>query len=75
MEEAETLCQRIGIMVNGQFKCLGSSNYIKEKYGEGINLQISALSNEKMNLMISNFDNGKFEEMTKININEVLRYY
>jgi ABC-type multidrug transport system ATPase subunit len=77
MEEAETLCQRIGIMVNGQFKCLGSSNFIKEKYGEGyeINLQISALSNEKMNLMISNFDNGKFEEMTKININEVLRYY
>ena len=76
MEEAETLCQRIAIMVNGQFKCLGSSNYIKEKYGEGyeINLQISALSYEKMNLMISNFEN-KYNDVKKDNIQEVLEYY
>jgi energy-coupling factor transporter ATP-binding protein EcfA2 len=76
MEEAETLCQRIAIMVNGQFKCLGSSNYIKEKYGEGyeINLQISALSYEKMNSMISNFEN-KYNEVKKDNIQEVLEYY
>lgn len=24
MEEAESLCTRMGIMVNGEFKCLGS---------------------------------------------------
>lgn len=33
MEEAETLCQKIGIMVKGQFKCYGSSSVIKENYG------------------------------------------
>ena len=35
MEEAETLCKRIGILVNGQFKCLATIDEIKEKYGYG----------------------------------------
>lgn len=34
MEEAETLCRRMGIMVKGQFRCLGTSQSIKSKYGE-----------------------------------------
>ena len=76
MEEAETLCQRIGIMVNGQFKCLGSSNYIKEKYGEGyeINLLIFPLSIHKMNDLIKDFDN-KFSVVNLNNIKEILCYY
>ena len=43
MEEAESLCKRIGILVDGQFKCLSTSDEIKEKYGYGyeINLQIN----------------------------------
>ena len=43
MEEAETLCKRIGILVDGQFKCLSTIDNIKEKYGYGyeINLQIN----------------------------------
>ena len=42
MEEAESLCKRIGILVEGQFKCLGTSDEIKDKYGYGFefNLQI-----------------------------------
>ena len=32
MDEAETLCRRMGIMVNGEFVCMGSANYIKENY-------------------------------------------
>ena len=31
MEECDALCTRLGIMVNGQFKCLGSSQRIKNK--------------------------------------------
>ena len=43
MEEAETLCKKIGILVDGQFKCFSTSNEIKEKYGYGyeINFQIN----------------------------------
>ena len=37
MEEAETLCKKIGIMIKGQFRCLGTSQSIKSKYGYVIN--------------------------------------
>ncbi|CAF0991135.1 unnamed protein product, partial [Brachionus calyciflorus] len=39
MEEAEALCQRIGILVKGELKCLGSSQYLKEKFGTGYALE------------------------------------
>ena len=32
MEECEALCTRLAIMVNGQFKCLGSVQHLKNKY-------------------------------------------
>ncbi|KAH3872029.1 hypothetical protein DPMN_035242 [Dreissena polymorpha] len=35
MEECEALCTRIAIMVNGQFKCLGSPQHLKNKFSEG----------------------------------------
>ena len=50
MDEAETLCKRMGIMVNGEFVCLGTSNYIKEKYGYGydIDIRIKPFEQEKL---------------------------
>ena len=33
MEEAEALCTKMGILVGGQFKCFGTSSYIKDKFG------------------------------------------
>ncbi|CAC5380658.1 ABCA3 [Mytilus coruscus] len=38
MEECEALCTRLAIMVNGQFKCLGSPQHLKNKFGEGYSL-------------------------------------
>ncbi|KAL3876097.1 hypothetical protein ACJMK2_033975 [Sinanodonta woodiana] len=38
MEECEALCTRLAIMVNGQFKCLGSPQHLKTKFGEGYTL-------------------------------------
>ncbi|XP_074649372.1 phospholipid-transporting ATPase ABCA3-like isoform X2 [Tubulanus polymorphus] len=38
MEECEALCTRLAIMVNGQFKCLGSPQHLKYKFGEGYTL-------------------------------------
>ena len=40
MEEAEALCTKMGIMVDGEFKCFGSSQHIKDKYGMGFELEI-----------------------------------
>lgn len=35
MEECEALCTRLAIMVNGKFKCLGSIQHLKSKFGAG----------------------------------------
>lgn len=40
MEECEALCTRLAIMVNGTFKCLGSTQHLKGKFSEGYMLTI-----------------------------------
>ena len=42
MEEAEALCGRIAIQVDGRFRCLGSCQEIKNRYGDGFELNIRA---------------------------------
>ncbi|KAJ3287188.1 hypothetical protein HDU79_005878 [Rhizoclosmatium sp. JEL0117] len=38
MEEAEALCQRIGIMAKGTLRCIGNSLRLKELYGSGFRI-------------------------------------
>ena len=38
MDECEALCTRLAIMVNGRFKCLGSPQHLKNKFGQGYTL-------------------------------------
>lgn len=40
MEECEALCTRLAIMVNGEFKCLGSTQYLKNKFSNGYSLSV-----------------------------------
>ncbi|CRK89801.1 CLUMA_CG003438, isoform A [Clunio marinus] len=40
MEECEVLCTRLAIMVNGEFKCLGSTQHLKNKFSKGFFLTI-----------------------------------
>ena len=40
MEEAEALCSRIGIMVKGKLKCLGTPQHLKNKFGNGYILEV-----------------------------------
>ncbi|XP_069042006.1 phospholipid-transporting ATPase ABCA1 isoform X2 [Lepisosteus oculatus] len=44
MEECEALCTRMAIMVNGRFRCLGSIQHLKNRFGDGytIVLRLSA---------------------------------
>ncbi|CAG8488376.1 3725_t:CDS:2 [Paraglomus occultum] len=41
MEEAEVLCQRIGIMAKGTLRCIGPQLRLKEVYGRGFKLSFS----------------------------------
>lgn len=40
MEEAEALSSRLGIMVKGNFQCIGTPQHIKSKYGDGLEVEI-----------------------------------
>jgi len=40
MDEADLLGDRIGIMKSGQLVCLGSSEFLKSKFGYGYRLKI-----------------------------------
>ncbi len=44
MEEAEALCTKLGIMVNGRFDCFGNPQHLKAKYGKGYTLIIKCKS-------------------------------
>jgi ATP-binding cassette subfamily A (ABC1) protein 3 len=41
MEEAEALSTKIGIMVNGRFKCFGSLHSIQKAYGSGFEIEMN----------------------------------
>eukprot|EP00048_Salpingoeca_helianthica_P013329 m.199157 g.199157 ORF g.199157 m.199157 type:complete len:2398 (-) comp15490_c4_seq8:19-7212(-) len=40
MEECEALCTRLAIMVNGRFRCLGSVQHLKHRFGRGFQLKL-----------------------------------
>lgn len=40
MEECEALCTRMAIMVNGKFRCLGSVQHLKNKFGDGYTIVV-----------------------------------
>jgi len=57
MEECEALCSRIGIMVDGGLRCLGSSQHLKNVYGQGYQLEINVTlpTNEELNVISNTF--------------------
>jgi ABC-type multidrug transport system ATPase subunit len=48
MEEAEVLCQRIGIMAKGTLRCLGPQLRLKQVYGSGFQLNFVTEHEENM---------------------------
>ncbi|KAL1402783.1 hypothetical protein pipiens_019647 [Culex pipiens pipiens] len=40
MEECEALCTKLAIMVNGEFKCIGSTQHLKNKFSNGYYLTV-----------------------------------
>jgi ATP-binding cassette subfamily A (ABC1) protein 3 len=61
MEEAEALSTKMGIMVKGGiFRCLGSSQHIKNKFGTGyeIEVKVSKLQPEEASLLAAKFGFG-----------------
>ncbi|RHY74103.1 hypothetical protein DYB30_011295, partial [Aphanomyces astaci] len=40
MEECEALCSRVGIMVGGRLRCVGSVQHLKNRFGDGLMMHI-----------------------------------
>jgi ATP-binding cassette subfamily A (ABC1) protein 3 len=58
MEEAEALSTKMGIMVTGGvFKCFGSAQHIKNKFGTGyeIEIKIKKVNEQEINEVITHF--------------------
>lgn len=49
MHEAESLCSKIGIQINGKFKCVGTPQELKKRFGGGYNVQIFLNENSNEN--------------------------
>ncbi|XP_047518693.1 cholesterol transporter ABCA5-like isoform X1 [Pieris napi] len=54
MEEADALCSRVGIMVKGGLRCVGSTQHLKNLYGAGYTLEMKiGQPNHKQTMMES----------------------
>ncbi|NWZ46716.1 ABCAA protein, partial [Haliaeetus albicilla] len=51
MEEAEEVCDRVAIVVSGQLRCIGSIQYLKNKFGKGYLLEIKVKDPERADLL------------------------
>ncbi|KAI7808566.1 uncharacterized protein abca12 isoform X2 [Triplophysa rosa] len=60
MEECEALCTRLAIMVKGEFRCLGSLQHIKNRFGKGFTVKMYLAGASCDVDMISNFMQQNF---------------
>jgi ABC-type multidrug transport system ATPase subunit len=77
MEEAEALCKRIGIMVQGQLRALGSKQHLKNKFGSGFELVVKLIVKdfERQLKELNAFVLGMFPSATVISENGGLIAY
>ena len=64
MEECESLCNRLIIMVNGKICCIGSPQHLKNKFGKGfiVQMKLKVSDNIEDNILkLKNFMKNSFE--------------
>lgn len=60
MEECEALCGRVGIMVSGGLRCLGSVQHLKSKFGAGYQMEIKTFDDCKTIDLVKSFIESNF---------------
>jgi ABC-type multidrug transport system ATPase subunit len=53
MEECEALCSRVAIMVDGSFKCLGSSSHLKNKFCRTVKMEVRCATSSSSSMSSS----------------------
>lgn len=74
MDEAESLCDKIAVMINGKIVCYGTPNYLMQAYGQGYKFTVVFDSRQQSSSAVkqavihqvpySNYDNQKPVEGT-----------
>ncbi|CAK4089010.1 unnamed protein product [Aphanomyces euteiches] len=72
MEECEALCTRVGIMVGGRLRCLGSIQHLKNRFGDGLmmHVKLAAVTSDAVAAMISSQMQGE-TSITKATLDSV----
>ncbi|OUM67113.1 hypothetical protein PIROE2DRAFT_40285 [Piromyces sp. E2] len=60
MEEAQELCNRLTILINGRLVCIGSPEYLRMKYSNSYILEIQTEQQEKIHELLFDKDKGAF---------------
>ncbi|KMS64940.1 hypothetical protein BVRB_041070 [Beta vulgaris subsp. vulgaris] len=57
LDEAEAVCDRISIMVNGEIVCLGSAGHLSRKFGNHYQIDLNATAREHVGVIRNWFTN------------------
>jgi len=60
MEECEALCHRLGIMVGGKLRCIGTPQHIKHRFGQGYQIDLNLEENQKDIAQVDAFIQSSF---------------
>ena len=67
MEEADVLCNRIGIVNKGVLRCIGTQNRLKTLYGGGYHLYINCYNQKSLNTKYKEYGLNERAVHTKLN--------
>jgi len=74
MEEAEALATKMGIMVDGNLQCLGTSQHIKTKFGGGyeIEVKLDTPAEKRIEAMLASLKISSDQRLGVQNVNIIL---
>jgi ATP-binding cassette subfamily A (ABC1) protein 3 len=77
MEESEALCSRVGIMVGGRLRCLGSVQHLKSRFGDGLvfDVKLATPSQEELDELVRQHFGGADEVVTRADLKAKCRSF
>ncbi|CEG41294.1 atp-binding cassette superfamily [Plasmopara halstedii] len=77
MEESEALCSRVGIMVGGRLRCLGSVQHLKSRFGDGLvfDVKLCPPTQEELDELVQRYFRDVQETVTRADLADKCRLY
>ncbi|KAL4157382.1 hypothetical protein PRNP1_006405 [Phytophthora ramorum] len=77
MEESEALCSRVGIMVGGRLRCLGSVQHLKSRFGDGLvfDVKLDMPTTDELEYLVQHVFGDGSEVVTPAELEEKCRAF